>query len=275
LLREHLPGPFVRDDFNQRTKTLIAGKAGRRCSNAECRKPTVGSDAEQVGVIKLGVAAHITAAAARGPRYDPNLTPEERRGESNGIWLCQNSAKLIDSDLGYFTVELLLIWKKQAQERAFRDMMTPAPGAREEVPPGAPAAGDPVEAVIDRLRAAAAADLAGFQRTAAWPRHAVALNLHIRGESGPAFTIERIPEGLEVAPQICLVASSGTGKTTTLLQLAEAFLRPARAVAVFLPLGEWTVSDDTLVAGLRARAAFRKVTDDDFRLMAETPGPMW
>jgi hypothetical protein len=71
------------------------------------------------------------------------------------------------------------------------------------------------------------------------------------------------------------VASSGTGKTTTLLQLAEAFLRPARAVAVFLPLGEWTVSDDTLVAGLRARAAFRKVTDDDFRLMAETPGPMW
>src|SRR5216683_4917182 len=116
---------FVRDDFNQKTKTLIAGKAGFRCSNPECCKPTIGSDAAQTGVTNLGVATHITAAAAVGPRFDRNLTPEERRHESNGIWLCQNCAKLIDSDLGYFTIELLLTWKKWAQERAFRDMVTP------------------------------------------------------------------------------------------------------------------------------------------------------
>jgi hypothetical protein len=191
----------VRDDFQPKTKTLIAGKAGYRCSNSECRKPTIGSDAAQIGITNLGVAAHITAAAAGGPRFNPNLTPEERRHESNGIWLCQNCAKLIDSDLGYFTVELLLTWKKHGQERAFRDMVAPAPGAREEVPPGALAAGDPVEAVIDRLQAAATTDLAGFQRTAAWPRRAVALNLRIRGQNGPAFTIARIPEGLESRPR--------------------------------------------------------------------------
>jgi hypothetical protein len=34
-------------------------------------------------------------------------------------------------------------------------------------------------------------------------------------------------------------------------------------------LGEWAVSDGALVAGLRARAAFRNVTDDDFGLLAE------
>ena len=259
----------MRDDFHQKTKTLIAAKAGYRCSNPECRKPTIGSDAAQTGITNLGVAAHITAAAAGGPRFDPNLTPEERRHESNSVWLCQNCAKLIDSDLGYFTVELLSTWKKQAQGRAFREMVAPAPGAREEVPPGAPAAGDPVEAVIDRLRAAAATDLAGFQRTAAWPRHAIALNLRIRGENGPAFTIARIPEGLEVAPEICLVAPPGTGKTTTLLQLAEAFLQAGRAVAVFVPLSEWAVSDGALVAELRARAAFRNIRDDDFCLLAE------
>jgi hypothetical protein len=260
---------FVLDDFNQKTKTLIAGKAGNRCSNPECRKPTIGSDAAQTGVIKLGVAAHITAAATGGPRFDPNLTPEKRRHDSNGIWLCQNCAKLIDSDVRHFTVELLWTWKEQAQKRSFRDVMTPAPGARAEVPPGAPASGDLLKAVINRLRAAATTDLAGFQRTAAWPRHAVALNLRIRGENGSAFTIARIPEGLEVAPEICLLAPPGTGKTTTLLQLAEAFLQVPRAVAVFVPLGEWAVSDGALVAGLRARAVFRNVTDDDFRLLAE------
>jgi hypothetical protein len=261
---------FVRDDFSQKTRALIAGKAGNRCSNPECRKPTTGSDAAQAGVIKLGVAAHITAAAAGGPRYDPNQTPEKRRGESNGIWLCQNCAKLIDSDLGYFTVELLFTWKEQAQERAFRDMVAPAPGAREEVLPGVLTAGDPLEAVIDRLRTAATTDLAGFRFTAAWPRHAVMLNLRIRGENAPVFTTERIPEALEVAPEICLVAPPGTGKTTTLIQLAEAFLQATRAVAILVPLGEWAVSDSALVAGLRARAAFRNVTDDDFHLLAET-----
>src|SRR5438132_1087237 len=137
ILRGHLARFFVRDDFQSKTKTLIAGKAGNRCSNPDCRKPTTGSDAAQTSVIKLGVAAHITAAAARGPRFDPNLTSDERRHESNGIWLCQNCAKLIDSDLRHFSVELLLTWKKQAQERAFRDMLIPAPGAREDVLPGA------------------------------------------------------------------------------------------------------------------------------------------
>ena len=258
----------MRDDFNQKTKDLIAGKAGNRCSNPECRKPTIGSDAAQTGLIKLGVAAHITAAAG-GPRYDPNLTPEERRSESNGIWLCQNCAKLIDSDLGHFTVELLWIWKKQAQHRAFRNMMIPAPGAWDEVPPKATAVGDPVEAVIDRLRRAATTDLGNFQRTAAWPRHAVALNLRIRGEIGPAFTIARIPDGLRIAPEICLVAPPGTGKTTTLLQLTGAFLEGTRTAAVFVPLGEWAVSGGTLFAALHARAAFRNVINDDLRLLAE------
>jgi hypothetical protein len=57
------------------------------------------------------VAAHITAAWAGGPRYDPDLLPEERTNPSNGIWLCQNCAKLIDNDIVRFGIELLLKWK--------------------------------------------------------------------------------------------------------------------------------------------------------------------
>ena len=57
------------------------------------------------------MAAHITAAWAGGPRYDPDLLPEERTNPSNGIWLCQNCAKLIDNDIVRFGIELLLKWK--------------------------------------------------------------------------------------------------------------------------------------------------------------------
>src|SRR5579862_2545255 len=82
ILSERFARFIVRDDFNQKTKSLIAGKAGYRCSNPECR--TIGSDAAQTGITNLGVAAHVTAAAAGGPRFEPTLTPEERCHESNG-----------------------------------------------------------------------------------------------------------------------------------------------------------------------------------------------
>jgi hypothetical protein len=36
--------------------------------------------------------------ALHGPRYDPVLTVEQRCSVANGIWLCQNCAKLIDND---------------------------------------------------------------------------------------------------------------------------------------------------------------------------------
>jgi hypothetical protein len=68
--------------------------------------------------VNIGVAAHITAAAARGPRYDPSLSAEGRSSITNGIWLCQNCAKLIDNDVGRYSVELLCLWKRQAEESA-------------------------------------------------------------------------------------------------------------------------------------------------------------
>jgi hypothetical protein len=64
------------------------------------------------------VAAHITAAASDGPRYDVRLTPEQRRHPDNGIWACQSCGKLIDNDKQRFTVEILRQWKKDAEARA-------------------------------------------------------------------------------------------------------------------------------------------------------------
>jgi len=66
-------------------------------------------------VIDVGVAAHITAASPGGPRFDPNLSDKERASATNGIWLCQNCAKLVDSDVARFSALVLRGWKLGAE----------------------------------------------------------------------------------------------------------------------------------------------------------------
>src|ERR1700678_1859052 len=83
------------DDFSDSTKRTIAARAAYLCSNPECHVPTSGPQDDPGRAINLGVAAHITAASAGGPRYDLNLSQEERSAASNGLWLWQNCAKLL------------------------------------------------------------------------------------------------------------------------------------------------------------------------------------
>jgi len=53
-----------------------------------------------------------------GPRFDPQLSDAQRKNATNGIWLCQNCAKLIDSDLSVYTSASLLEWKASAERDA-------------------------------------------------------------------------------------------------------------------------------------------------------------
>ncbi len=64
------------------------------------------------------MAAHITAAAPGGPRFDESLTAAERKAAANGIWTCHNCGKLIDADESQHTVELLRRWKAEAERLA-------------------------------------------------------------------------------------------------------------------------------------------------------------
>jgi len=108
----------MRDDFDAKTKETLARRVGYRCSNPDCGRLTSGPQEDPTKAVSIGVAAHITAASEGGPRYVRGLSHEGRRSVDNGIWLCQNCAKLIDSDLRRYTPELLREWKRQAEERA-------------------------------------------------------------------------------------------------------------------------------------------------------------
>src|SRR6266567_5611553 len=102
------------DDFSEAVKRLLASRVGNLCSNPGCRALTSGPQDDPAKAVNIGVAAHITAASAGGPRYDPDLLPEERSAPSNGIWLCQNCGKLVDNDPTRFSTEILKQWKQNA-----------------------------------------------------------------------------------------------------------------------------------------------------------------
>lgn len=108
------------DEFSPATRRKLAARAAHRCSQPGCRAVTTGPGADPDTVVDVGMAAHITAAAPGGPRYDASLTHEERSAASNGIWTCQRCGKLIDSDQSKHTPALLRRWKREAEDRAAR-----------------------------------------------------------------------------------------------------------------------------------------------------------
>lgn len=124
----------MRDDFAAKDKQALGQRVGFLCSNPDCRALTIGPQQASEGAINLGVAAHVTAASPGGPRFDAVLTQDARRDLLNGVWLCQNCAKMVDSD-PRFTPELLRAWKTVAEDRASTALgrsSTPASETREQ-----------------------------------------------------------------------------------------------------------------------------------------------
>lgn len=234
--------------------------------------------------VNVGEAAHITAAAPGGKRHDPSLTQEERRAASNGIWLCELCAKLIDTDEERFTVEHLRRWKHDAEARALRDIATAAPGTyrrpvlvveldeedRAFLLSLALPQEDQLEAVLTRMLPAARRDIATFRNTKEWPSHAIALSLTLRGNGGSAHavTIKGLANGLDAAETLNLVAPPGTGKSTTLVQLAETLVEAGEMVPGLVPLGEWSDRREDFFTFLTRRNALGTFRPQHFMQLA-------
>lgn len=108
----------MRDDFSKAAKEILAKRVSYKCSNPKCKKVTIGAHTVIEKTINLGVAAHIHAASVGGPRYSKEMKSEDRKSIQNGIWLCQNCAKLIDTDINKYSSKELLNWKSMAEKES-------------------------------------------------------------------------------------------------------------------------------------------------------------
>lgn len=191
------------------------------------------------------------------------MSPEERSSAKNGIWMCRDHGKAIDSPDPQFTVELLREWKKQAQIASWRRVL------RNEAAPGH---ADVTDAQLaERVHAAAEADLTVFRQTAKWPSTSVALTLKVDDLDEPVTT-SALAGAATSLDDLILVAPPGMGKTTTLLQIAEGVLANGKGTPLVVPLGDWATEGAPILESILKRPAFRGIPEDDFRKVAAQPG---
>lgn len=252
-----------RDEFSEKTKLQIAKRAGWLCSFPACRTPTVGATSDGEGEINIGTAAHICAAAPGGPRYDAAMSPQQRSSASNGIWMCRDHGKAIDSVDPEFTVKRLREWKQQAERESWQRVL------RKDAADNAPAAKEGPSAA--RLVDAARADIEVFRRTSKWPSTSVALALEVSGLEAPVTT-DMLAVAAVKLDDIILVAPPGMGKTTTIFQIAEAVLANSKGAPIIVLLSDWATEGATLLSSVLSRPAFKGISESDFREAAAQPG---
>jgi hypothetical protein len=110
--------PKVRDNFSPKIIEQLKMRAAFICSNPSCSVMTIAPAIENENQFQyIGKAAHITAAAKGGPRYDSNLASEKRTSIDNAIFLCSNCADTIDKNNGIdYRAETLKTWKKNHED---------------------------------------------------------------------------------------------------------------------------------------------------------------
>ena len=106
---------MTRDNFSRKTIDTLAQRVGFLCSNPACKAHTVGPNSQPNKATRIGKAAHISAAALGGPRYNQTLSASQRSDINNGIWLCSNCSDLVDKDEYKYPVEVLSAWKILAE----------------------------------------------------------------------------------------------------------------------------------------------------------------
>lgn len=83
--------------------------SGNECAHPDCSKKLVAED----GISIISKICHIAAASPEGPRYDPSMTDDDRRGFDNLILLCDEHHVIIDNKENetLYPTELLKKWK--------------------------------------------------------------------------------------------------------------------------------------------------------------------
>ena len=108
IKQTRMPGP--RDYLESDIKRLFAF-SGNKCSKPGCSRPVIAED----GITVVGKICHIEAASEKGPRYNEDMSDDDRRSYDNLILLCDEHHSIIDNKRNElkFTKETILDWKNQ------------------------------------------------------------------------------------------------------------------------------------------------------------------
>jgi len=115
---------------------------------------------------------------------------------------------------------------------------------------------DAIEAVGVRLRAASQTDIEAFRAERRRPARTLALTLRLEKSAAPNLTIDSVARLTALAEPVSIVAPGGTGKSTTVVQLAERMLAEDGPVPVLVPLGQWSDWQDDFFDFILRRYAF-------------------
>src|SRR5690554_7720858 len=96
----------LRDRVPRAQEKVVIARSGNKCAYPDCgldltMDPKSAHDQPKA----TGKVAHIAAASPGGPRYDPNMTPEERGSAENLIYVCGPHHDVVDSQLDHHTRE--------------------------------------------------------------------------------------------------------------------------------------------------------------------------
>ena len=191
------------------------------------------------------MAAHITAAAENGPRYDGSLTAEERKSADNGIWMCLRCGQLVDKDEEQFPSDLLRRWKVDAEKRAESRLTVPAArstsDARQEL------AGPILAAVNDQLRVVA-------QWRFNLEHYPLALAPHLDRQ----ILLRSLVDRLEAAPKVSTVLYESLRQAQTELHQFQ---------ATMLDVHEWHKRDAALYRGENRADSYREALQSGFEML--------
>lgn len=103
-------------DFSKNITDILAKRAAYKCSNPDCRASTIGPNSDLNKATNIGEAAHIYGARLGSKRFNSEMNDSSRGEITNGVWLCRNCHKLIDTDEQKYNSNLLFSWRERHEE---------------------------------------------------------------------------------------------------------------------------------------------------------------
>ena len=97
-------------DYKRTTIRRLDTLSNNECASPYCLNKLIAKDCQTI----ISKICHIEAASSKGPRYNANMTNDERRHFDNLILLCDECHSVIDNPENEvkYSVETLKEWKR-------------------------------------------------------------------------------------------------------------------------------------------------------------------